>query len=76
MLSNPARIRVLVQAAAAGRAANVARTRAPISVFAAASFQSVYNTARATAVGAGEINYPAKNSRLQQDAPSQEADGG
>ena len=33
-------------------------------------------TARATAVGAGEINYPAKNSRLQQDAPSQEADGG
>ena len=33
-------------------------------------------TARAAAVGAGEINYPAKNSRLQQDAPSQQADGG
>ena len=38
MLSNQARIRVLFQAAAAGRAASVARTRAPISIFAAASF--------------------------------------
>ena len=76
MLSNQARIRVLFQAAPAGRAAKAAPTSALVSIFVAASFSLSTTTARAAAVGAGEINDPAKNSRLQQDAPSQQADGG
>ena len=42
-----------------GRAASVARTRAPISVFAAASFQSVYNTRPRHGSGRGR-NQPSR----------------